>query len=285
MSHLSVAIVTCQVLPEPDPDERPLLDALREAGLDARMLAWDDHSLSPGAFDACVVRSPWNYHEDPVQFAHWLERAHTESRLANPLGVMKWNLHKRYLLEMERAGIVVVPTRLVERGAPSDLARIAEDSGWDDVVVKPAISAGSANTQRFTADRFDDGSCFLSALAAQRDMLVQPYLPAIERGGERALVWIDGEATHCVEKQPRFADDEESVSEAKPIADDERTLLDRALALLDEPPMYARLDVIRDDDGGLRVSEFELLEPSLFLIQHPPAMERLVHAIARFAAP
>ncbi|MEM1424227.1 MAG: hypothetical protein AAGH64_09510, partial [Planctomycetota bacterium] len=96
-------------------------------------------------------------------------------------------------------------------------------------------------------------------------------------------VWIDGEATHCVEKSPRFADDEESVSGALEIAEDERAMLERALGLIGETPLYARLDVIRDETDTLLVSEFELLEPSLFLIQHPPALERLADAIARLA--
>ena len=278
-----VGIVTCMELPEPDPDERPLLDALRARGLDARMLAWDDHSLGPGAFDACVVRSTWNYHEDPARFTHWLREADAETRLFNPLPVLLWNLHKRYLLEMERAGMPIVPTRFFDRGAPADLGAVMRGEGWGDVVVKPAVSAGSANTRRFRAHEAGDGDRFLNALVTQRDMMVQPYLRTIEEGGERAIVWIDGEATHCVEKSPRFADDDESVSDALEIAEDERAMVDRALALIDGDPLYARLDVIRDDDGSLRISEFELLEPSLFLVQHPPAMERLVGAIAERA--
>ncbi|GAB4517417.1 MAG: hypothetical protein Tsb0013_21680 [Phycisphaerales bacterium] len=280
----SVGIVTCMELPEPDPDERPLLEALRARGLDARMLAWDDHSLAPSSFDACVVRSTWNYHEDPAQFTHWLRRADRETRLLNPLKVLLWNIHKRYLAEMERAGIPIIPTRFVDRGAPADLGAIMRHEGWNDVVVKPAVSAGSRNTRRFRSDRVDDGDCFLNALVTQRDMMVQPYMCAIERGGERALVWIDGEATHCVEKSPRFADDDESVSDALEISTDERAMLDDALRLIDGDPLYARLDVIRDEDGALRVSEFELLEPSLFLIQHPPALERFVDAIERMAS-
>ncbi len=278
-----VGIVTCMELPEPDPDERPLLEALRASGLDARMVAWDDHSLGPASFDLCVVRSAWNYHEDPAKFGQWMRTAADATRLSNPLPVMRWNLHKRYLKEMESAGIPIVPSRFLDRGAPADLGTLMREEGWDDVVVKPAISAGSANTRRFDADHIDEGDGFLNELVTQRDMMVQPYMKAIEAGGERALVWIDGEATHCVEKSPRFADDEESVSDALDVTDDERVMLDRSLAMLTEWPLYARLDVIRDADGTLRVSEFELLEPSLFLIQHPPAMERLVSAIARLA--
>lgn len=280
MGSERVAMVTCEVLPEPDVDERPLLDALRAHGLDARMLAWDDDSLGPDAFDLCVVRSTWNYPDNPAAFRSWLEHADRGTRLLNPLRAMTWNLHKRYLLDLEARGLATVPTALVKRGEPADLSAILRERGWDDVVVKPAIGAGSRGVRRFTPDRHDAGACYLGALSAQGDTLVQPYLEAIERGGERAVVWLDGEATHVVEKAPRFDDGEESVSGALGVLEDERATLDTALALLDEAPLYARLDVIRDDAGALMISELELVEPSLFLIQHPPAMERFVRAIA-----
>ncbi|MFN9969178.1 MAG: hypothetical protein ACK58T_04695, partial [Phycisphaerae bacterium] len=38
-------------------------------------------------------------------------------------------------------------------------------------------------------------------------------LRAVEGHGERALVWIDGEFTHAVRKSPRFAGNDEQVSE------------------------------------------------------------------------
>ena len=43
--------------------------------------------------------------------------------------------------------------------------------------------------------------------------------------------------------------------------------------------LYARLDLVAGPDGQLLISEFELLEPSLFLVQHPPALARLVDAL------
>jgi hypothetical protein len=49
-----------------------------------------------------------------------------------------------------------------------------------------------------------------------------------------------------------------------------------------EPLLYARVDVMPGPDGAPRVSELELVEPSLFLVQHPPALERLVEALVRF---
>src|ERR1700693_2131330 len=92
-----VALVTCAELPEPDPDEALLVDALRQAGLGAELLAWDDPSANPAAFDLCVLRSCWNYYEDPQAFLAWIATTAAATKLQNPENVVRWNLHKRYL--------------------------------------------------------------------------------------------------------------------------------------------------------------------------------------------
>jgi hypothetical protein len=104
----------------------------------------------------------------------------------------------------------------------------------------------------------------------------------VEGSGERALVWIDGELTHAVRKSPRFFGENESVSEAIPVAADERTFAELALKAADAREhgiLYARIDVIRDEGGTLRLMELELIEPSLFLKQSAAALDRLVAAI------
>jgi hypothetical protein len=57
----SVAVVTCLKIPDPDHDQELLLGALRQSGLRAELLAWDDPKGDPGAFDLCVLRSCWDY--------------------------------------------------------------------------------------------------------------------------------------------------------------------------------------------------------------------------------
>jgi hypothetical protein len=128
------------------------------------------------------------------------------------------------------------------------------------------------------------GEAHLARLLTQRDVLVQRYAPAVETSGERALVWIDGELTHAVRKSPRFAGEDESVSGALPIAPDEAALAHGLLAGLPAglatQLLYARIDVVRGADGP-ELMELELIEPSLFLVQHPPALTRLADALAR----
>jgi glutathione synthase/RimK-type ligase-like ATP-grasp enzyme len=179
----------------------------------------------------------------------------------------------------------VVPTRLVPARGAADLAQLVRD--WDEVVVKPAVSAGSVGTRRIArADVATAGQAHLDQLlAAGHDVLVQPFLTSVESYGERALVWIDGALTHAVRKSPRFAGEQQRISEAVPIAPDEAALAESILAaVVRQPLLYARVDLARDERGRPCVMELELIEPSLFLDRSPAALARLAAAIRRLAA-
>jgi hypothetical protein len=281
---LRLAIATCLVKPEPDPDEAPLLEALGAAGIAAELLAWDDPVAQEGAgFDAVLLRSTWNYFLEPHRFEAWAARVASRTRLRNSLAAVRWNLHKAYLLELERAGLPVIPTVVVPRGEAPDLTALCAARGWEECVVKPAVSAASFRTRRFAAAELGAGQAFLKSLCAHRDALVQPALAGFIAPGERAHVWIAGEHLHCVRKQPRYAGQEEQVSGALLPEPEERILLQRVLAALPaevrEDLLYARLDLVKGPAGAPLVSELELIEPSLFLVQHAPALARLVTAL------
>jgi SAM-dependent methyltransferase len=286
MTMFQVGLVTCQVLPEPDPDEQILLNALRKAGVDAQLIAWDDPQADPAAFDLCVLRSCWNYFEAPDAFLAWMQRAAKNSRLLNAFQPCRWNLHKRYLLDLQNQGLPIVPSSFLDRGAPADLASIAQQHGWRKVVVKPCISAGSFATQFFDLDQFPAGQKFLQQQLQLRDMMVQKFMPSVQDIGERALIWIDGEFTHSVVKSPRYAGDDEQVSAAQTISAALLAVGQAVVALPqlnqgEESLLYARVDLIEDENGAATISEFELLEPSLFLMQSPTALKRLVTGIVR----
>jgi len=242
-------------------------------------MAWDDPAADFSRASLTLLRSTWNYPQHVAAFAAWARRASNESSLWNPLPVVEWNLHKRYLLQLEARGIAVAPTELVLEGSPRTLDSILERRGWDDVVIKPAISAASFRTIRTHRDAADDGERHLRELAASGDVLVQAYLPSVEDHGERALVWIDGALTHAVRKSPRFAGEEESVSDSLPISDSEAELARRAVASVGHELLYARIDVAPGPEGTPVLMELELIEPSLFFVQAPVALERLVAGV------
>jgi hypothetical protein len=279
--RIDVALASCLTLPDPDEDAAPLLIALRAAGLTAEVLAWDDPDADFGRAALTLLRSTWNYPQRPDDFLGWVSRVASVSALYNPVDVVRWNVHKRYLLDLERRGVPVVPTELVARGCDAELEPLAARRGWTEVVVKPAISAGSRGTMRVRSSELRRaGRDHLRALLTEGDVLVQPYVSSVEGYGERSIIWIDGAVTHAVRKSPRFPGDPESVTAAT-VAPDEQELAIRAVAAAPPPLLYARVDMARDEGGHPQVMELELIEPSLFFPKCPEALERCVRAVKR----
>ena len=274
-----VLVATERVLPEPDPDEDLLLTALEAAGLAPRLAAWDDPGVDWSAARLAVVRSTWDYHHKRDAFVSWAERTAGLTQLWNSAPVVKWNSHKSYLSRLAAEGVAVVPTAHLFRGGRATLRSVLEEAGWRRFVIKPAVSASSHRTLLVTAANLEEGVKHFNELLADGDVLVQPYVPSVEDYGERAVIWIDGEFTHAVRKSPRFAQDEESVSDALPIAGDELEVARAAVSSVKEPLLYARVDLARDPKGSPMVMELELIEPSLYLLQCAPALERLVAGI------
>jgi hypothetical protein len=278
---MDVALATCLTLPEPDPDAMPLVDALTRAGLEAQLVPWDGSEPDWPRARLTLLRSTWNYPLRPEDFLAWAERVAKRSHLFNPIEAVRWNLHKRYLLELERRGVPIAPTVLVPRGSTTSLDAILDEKGWDVAVVKPAVSAASYRTLRVARREWEVGEAHLKDLVASRDALVQRYLPSVEGYGERALMWIDGTITHAVRKTPRFSGEIEAVSAAVPITRNEEELARAAIGCVASPLLYARIDVAPGPEGLPVVMELEVIEPSLFFEQGPRALELLVAGILR----
>lgn len=278
---VDVLLATCKTLPEPDPDAAPLEAALTAAGLSWRWAVWNDPGEGWRA-PATLIRSTWDYLHDPSGFAAWAERADAAGRLSNSARVVRWNLHKGYLTALADAGLAVVPTVVFRRGEPADPVTIAHRMGWEKVVVKPAVSAGSFGTHAFAVQRFDRVT--FDALHRQRDVLLQPYVESVHDYGERSLVWIDGAITHAVRKAPRFSADAEQIDGPMPIEAAETALAEKALAVVRAQVgevLYARFDLVRDRDGAPMIAEIELIEPSLFFAKGAGAVERLVAGLVQ----
>lgn len=277
-----VALVSASSALAVDPDLPVAAAALREAGYAVELVCWDDAAVDWAAFDLVVVRSCWDYAWRLEEFLAW---AQTVPRLRNPAEVLRWNTDKTYLRDLERAGLPVVPTVWDPTG-PADLPDARE---W---VVKPSVSAGSRDTARW-----DTPAAVLQHVTeltgAGRTAMVQPYLSSVDALGETAMLFIGGGFSHAVRKGPLLApgegvrqdrDSRGDLRPAEPTAaqrDVARAVFDAVPELVgvEDPPLYARIDLVQDADGRPVVLELELTEPSLFLPQAPAAAAALVRAV------
>jgi glutathione synthase/RimK-type ligase-like ATP-grasp enzyme len=286
---MDLTLVTCRDMPQPDVDEQPLLEALAAAGVETRLEAWDDPDVDWNETKLTVIRSTWNYTSDREAFLAWARSTSAaKTTLRNSLSAIVPNTHKSYLATLERNEVPVVPTRWYMRGGTPGVADAMRAHPWERIVAKPAVGAGSRDVRAFDLTSDDDveaAAAHVTTMQATVDVLVQPQLASISDEGERNVVWIGGDFTHTVRKGRRLDGDAPAVLGASEVSDDELRLARRALrtipAFANYEVLYARVDMAADELGDLRVVELELVEPSLFLAEHEPALERFVAALVR----
>jgi glutathione synthase/RimK-type ligase-like ATP-grasp enzyme len=287
----SVALATCREFPDLDDEDRLLIPALADRGVDAVPAVWTDAAVDWASFDAVVIRATWDYPADRPGFLAWTEHVEEASLLLNPAPVVRWNTDKRYLSDLADAGLPVVPTVFLEPGTDHD--------GWTpgegDFVVKPAVSGGSRDTMRYTSEGPNAAHAHVERLLAEgRTVMVQPYLEAVDTIGETAVLFIGGDYSHAIRKGPLLVRDVEAervggLFVQEEISRRDPTMAELALArnILECIPggfdqvLYARVDLIHDADGNPRLLELELTEPSMFLSHSEDAPARMAKAIGQ----
>ncbi|WP_044182996.1 ATP-grasp domain-containing protein [Hyalangium minutum] len=280
---MDVAIVTYSGLPQLDAYDAPLLSALTALGLDARPCIWDDPAMDWRTPQVAVIRTTWDSHLRRDAFVAWASKAGKLTRLHNPPDILRWNTHKAYLRELEAKGIPFTPTVWVPHRGTVSLDSVMRERGWDTVVLKPTVSAGALKTYRFHRSELEAAQPMLDQLAAEGEVMVQPYLTRFETEGERAYLFFDGAFSHAVRRPPGLKESPRGFPQPhlfEPIPEELR-LAEDVLAAVGQPLLYARVDVATDNEGCTRLQELEATEPSLFLSLDPSAPERLAHAIAR----
>ncbi|MCM2303201.1 MAG: hypothetical protein NDJ72_00745 [Elusimicrobia bacterium] len=290
MSPPRVALVTCGSIPELNDDDRLVLSELWRLGIEAEPTVWDDPAVDWRRYDAAVIRSAWDYHLTPAGFLAWLARLEALGLpLWNPAPVVRANLDKSYLKELEAAGVKTAPTEWVEQGSRAVLDELLAARGWDDAVVKPCVSAGAFRTRRVRRGG-EGGQPALDEALAHSGAMIQPFLPEIVSEGEWSFVFLGGEFSHAVLKSPRAGDfrvqEEHGGRTARREPPSGLLIQARDAAIAGPRPwLYARVDGVRRG-GELLVVELELIEPFLFLSYAPGAAERLAAAIkARLSNP
>lgn len=280
---MDVALVTYLEYPNLAPDDRLLLDALRQRGLDAHPAIWDDPEVDWSRFRLCVIRSTWDYHVRYDEFLPWAERVAAVSQLWNPIEALRWNTHKSYMRDLSARGIPIVPTTWIEAGSSAHLQTLLNLRGWERAVLKPAVSASAYSTMIVDRDTINDAQELANTLLPMRDLMLQPFMQSVDTHGERSLVFIDGELTHAVRRPSVLRDGDPATEKYRLVqpAEDEVQLGQDSLRAAGFPTLYARVDMVRDDDGKLRLMELELAEPSLWLGYSQAALDSFVEGIAR----
>ena len=260
-----VALVVARVDGDLYGDGPPLRAAFERLGIDIAVVPWGEADWA--IFDGACIRGTWDYILDRSEFLEWAEAVAAVTKLANSPTALRWNTDKRYLQELEAAGIPIIPTTWVEPG---------EDIGvidWDDFVVKPAVSAGARLSARYR--RGDDPRAHIERIhVAGSTAMVQPFVDAVESTGETGTYVFGGTVSHAIRKGGILKAGRPATEELdhgshllvgpKPVDPDLAAFASRVLAT-SPPVLYARVDTVPGSDGRPVLMELEVTEPYLFL--------------------
>ncbi len=279
--------------PEPDWYEQNILTedgyviaALERHGLKVKRLDWATPDFDWASTRLAVFRTTWDYFDKIGLFLPWLDHVATQTELLNPYQLVRWNIDKHYLLDLQNRGVHIIPTHIVERGEACDLAEQMVRFGNSELIIKPCVAGTARHAYRVNPENIEELQAIFNTLVAAEAMLVQPFQHSVLERGEVSVVVIGGLARHTVLKvaKPgdfRVHDDFGGSVHAHEITPAERTLAERAYAACWPRPAYARVDLILDNDGQPAVSELEVVEPELFFRFNPEAAGLLAKEILK----
>jgi glutathione synthase/RimK-type ligase-like ATP-grasp enzyme len=267
-------------------DDALLILALEKHGMRVTRVDWADVHFDWECTRSAVFRTTWDYFHRFHDFSVWLDKVSAKTHLINESSLIRWNWDKHYLQDLERKGIRIPETIFIERGDKVTLAELHLATGWDDTILKPAISGGGRHTYRLNQATMTLHEQVFHDLLENEAMLLQPFQSNVLTKGELSLIVIDGVYSHAIIKRAkegdyRVQDDFGGNAHPHDANTHEIAFAEHVVSVCDPKPVYARVDMIWDNDGLPSVSELELIEPELWLRYHPPAAVALADAIAK----
>jgi len=249
MKH--VALVTCTTYPQLSESDEFLVDPLKKEGFISHAVPWDRKGVDWSLFDGIALRSCWNYPAKYKQFLTWL--AALDSTIVwNPVNILRWNIQKTYLFELEKKGISIIPT-------------------FRELITKPVVGNSARG---------------VSKSPQTEGFLWQEFAPEVASKGEYSFVFIGGKLMHTVLKIPKKGDfranvqvgaTEKLINPSKALAQQAENVLDAVDANL----LYARVDGI-NRNGTFLLMELELIEPHLFFDMNPKAAETFAKVLKHY---
>ena len=265
-------------------EDRLLREALEKRGLKVTRTDWARPDFDWSTTRFALFRTTWDYFHRFAEFSAWLDRASRLTSLINPIQLIRWNMDKHYLQDLEKRRVHTVPTLFIEPGQTTTLPELHQRTGWEHTVLKPAVSGGGRHTYRLNPGNLDEHEPVFQNLLVRESMLLQPFQRHILTEGEKTLMLMGGRYTHAVLKQAkpgdfRVQDDFGGSVQAYTPTPEEIAFAERAFAVCDPAPLYGRVDLVTDNEGRLAVVELELIEPELWFRYHPPSAEVLADAL------
>jgi glutathione synthase/RimK-type ligase-like ATP-grasp enzyme len=282
----SIAMVTDKDFPHLSDSDALLLDPLKKRGFETHILSWDKTDVNWSTFDCLVLRSCWDYHLRIDEFLEWINKLEKNKvKVYNPLPVIRWNAHKKYILELSQKGVNCIQTQLFQKKSSCSLKSIFKETNYNQLVVKPAVGASAYNVIKVERNDIDRAQIQIDVLIKEGDILVQPLIKEV-KNGELSIIFIDKKYNHTILKKP--SGDEFRTNYTFGGAESriypETAIINDAMKIIELVPfalLYARIDGIVVD-GKFTLMELELIEPHLFLNLNLQATDNFALALKHY---
>jgi len=242
-----------------------IASAARARGMEVRPVWWRSPDEAFAGVSAVLALCAWDYQDNQDAFLDRLARFEADGvHVFNPVSMLRWNIRKTYLRDLELRGAPVAPAMFRDSPTASDAREAFEAFGCETLVIKRQVGAGARG--QWVLGRTDPAP---EGPLLDRPAIIQPFFPSIRTQGERSFIFIDGELSHAVLKlpaaddyriQPRYGG---SSRLFRPEPEEERAARS-VIGALETTPLYARVDMVRPDERGWALMELELIEPMLF---------------------
>lgn len=265
-------------------EDRLVYYALEQLGLKTLRLAWDDLLFDWSTTKAVLFRSTWDYFDRFDEFSKWLETVSKQTQLLNSETLIRWNIDKHYVLDLQQKGIHIAETHFIERGANVSLKQLHDILNWKDTVLKPCVSGAARHTYKLNPENYTEHEPIFQDLIKDEAMMLQPFQYKIVTQGEISMMVFNGKYSHAILKKAKAGDFRVqddfggSVHEYQP-TDEEIAFAEAAVLACPQLPIYARVDIFEDNDGRIALSELELIEPELWFRHHKGAAMALAKGI------
>ena len=265
-------------------EDQLLQTALEEKGLFVIKKDWADSNFDWTKTKYAIFRTTWDYFERFDEFFTWLEKTKNKTTFINSAEVINWNIDKHYLQDLAKNNINIAPTLFIEKGGNITLKQLFEKTNWMEVVVKPAISGAARYTYRINPNNYKKHENIFQELIKVECMLFQSFLKNITLLGEISLIMIGGKYTHAVKKTAkkgdfRVQDDHGGRVEKYQPTNAEIIFAENCLKASPFNPVYARVDLVYDNNNTISLSELELIEPELWFRNNPISANLLAEEV------
>ncbi len=252
---------------ELDEEIGKLRPAFAAHGIRLDVINWRDAPDVAADYDAVLPLLVWDYFENNQdEFLRTMAQICQRTELFNRFDIIQWNINKSYLEDLAMQGAPTIPSRRVEHISEAEVQSAFTDFGCEQLVIKPDIGGGAWRQVLFAK-----GDQFPAKNQLPPDgALIQPFLKSVVEEGEYSFLYFGGRFSHALVKRPKSGDyrvqsvyggREEAYEPNRQEREQARAVFD----MLDFTPLYARVDLLRADDGRLLLIELELIEPYLYL--------------------